>query len=126
VLRSSTAPYAIASVAEKVALKALHAHANSIVERHFAAFSAPSKKAEHAKLEQLGLTSMPYRQYLEHVRIGGTMVSASAPLRNRPWLDGEATAQGVAAHLDSLTQAYSRAKATLEQSSKNIVRKKIV
>jgi len=125
VLRSSSADYAIASAAEKAALRPLQALANSIVERHFTGFSLPSKKAEHAKLEQLRLTSMSYRQYLEHVLNGGTVAAAATPLRNRRWLGDAAKEQGVEEQLDALVQAHSQAKETLENTSKQIIRKTI-
>lgn len=125
VLRSSEAPYTSASAAEEAAKQPLQALAHSIVANHFSGFSASSKKAEHAELEQHGLTSMSYRQYLEHRRNGGTIATAAVPLRNRQWLNDAAKQQGLAEQLDILFEAHSQAAKVREHASKQIVRKKI-
>ncbi|MEW5942316.1 MAG: hypothetical protein AB1710_00510 [Pseudomonadota bacterium] len=127
VLRSSELPYASASAAEEAARRTLQALALSMVVEHFSAFSAPSKKAEHAELERLGLTSMSYRQYLEHVRNGGKIASAAAPLRNQRWLNEVAKQQGegIAEQLDTLIEAHAQAAKAREHVSKQIIRKKI-
>jgi hypothetical protein len=95
------------------------------VVNHFSGFSAPSKKAEHAELERLRLTAMSYRQYLEHVKNGGTIATAAAPLRNQYWLRGAAEQQDVAEQLNTLLEAHSQATKAQEHASKQIVRKKI-
>ena len=125
VLRSSEAPYAAAKTAEEIARRPLQTLVRSIAVSHFSSFGARSKKAAHAELERLGLTSMSYRQYLEHVSKGGTIATAASPLRNQRWLQEVAKKQGLTEQLDNLTEALSHATKELEHASSQVVRKKV-
>ncbi|WP_146022455.1 hypothetical protein [Pseudomonas sp. FW305-70] len=125
VLRSSEALFNSASAAESAARNALHNFLQFIVKNHFSDFSAPTKKAEHAELERLGLTYMSYRQYLEHRRKGGSICTASAPLRNLAWARAAARKLNVERQFEALTEANSQAEQAADHARTLIVRKRI-
>lgn len=125
VLRSSEVPHASAARAEEAAAQPLRALVRQIVAQHFASFTAPTKKAEHAELQRLGICNLSYRQYLEHRKAGGTIATAAVPARNHAWLDGLALSQGHDQLLTSLTAAHKAAKATRDQTYAQIVRKRV-
>jgi len=106
-------------------MQSLQIFTHTIVANHFSGFSASSKKAEHAELERLRLTAMSYRQYLEHVKNGGTIATAAAPLRNQRWLREAAEQQGAGENLNALLEAHLQATKAKEHASKQIVKNKI-
>lgn len=125
VLRSSEPPFISAFAAVRDARSTLHELLRSIVEHHFADFSAPTKKAEHAELERLDLTCMSYRQYLEHKRKGGSISTASAPLQNLAWVKAAAIQMNVEKTLETLLDANSQADRAMADTERQIVRRAI-
>lgn len=125
VLRSSEAGHAAAAKVEAATSKPLHALVQQIVSHHFASFTAPNKKAEHAELVRLGLTRMSYRQYLMHRRNGGTIATAAVPARNQSWLKDAATRQGRMVELEALSSAHAAAEMARKQAYEHVVRRRI-
>ena len=125
VLRSSEVALANATQVEQLAAARLRTLAQEIVGQFFAAFSAPTKKAEHAELERLGLTNMSYRQYLEHRRGGGTVASAPVPRRNAEWLKQTAAFQGREGELETLSSAHREAKEARQRAYEQVVRRRV-
>lgn len=125
ILRSSEVAHAVATKAEQAAAQRLHTLAESIVAYHFRSWASGSKKAEHAELQRLGITSMSYRQYLDHMRNGGTMATAAAPTRNPAWLRGVADHQGRNQELNELTAAHQVTEDARRVTYDQIVRRSL-
>ncbi len=125
VLWSSETLHNASLIAERAARDALHELLQTIVDNHFADFSAPTKKAEHMELQRLDLTNMSYRQYLEHKRKGGSFCTAVTPLRNRTWIQEAAKLLHVERQLEDLSEAYSQARQVRTHTGTQIVRKRI-
>jgi hypothetical protein len=125
ILRSSEVAHAEATKTEQAAAQRLRALALSIVAHHFKPFAPGSKKAEHAELQRLGITSMSYRQYLDLRRNGGTIATAAAPTRNPTWLRGVADHQGRTQELDELTAAHTATEDARRATYEQVVRRNV-
>ncbi len=125
VLRSSEKLFDSAFATMSGARSALHELLQSIVEHHFSGFSVPTNKAEHAELERLDLTHMSYRQYLEHKRKGGSISTATAPLKNRAWVQEAARNLNVEKQLEALFETNSQADRALTEARSQVVRRTI-
>ncbi len=86
VLGRSEIEYHAARKNEESAYKPLRSLVDSLINGYLTAFAAKSKKAELAEMTRLGVTNLPYAQYLKHRAEGKTPAQACHGLRNRPWL----------------------------------------
>jgi hypothetical protein len=65
---------------------------------------------------------MSYRQYLEHKRKGGSICTATAPLRNPAWVQAAAKQMNAEKQLEELTEAVSKADQEKTEAANQIVR----
>lgn len=122
VQKASERPYLAACETEADARHALRTRTDRLVNAYFEAFKAPNKKAEHAEMKQLGITSLSYRQYLAHKRQGGTPASASYARRNESWLLALADDQSCKSELLDLMSTADRARDATRDAYSSITR----
>lgn len=98
---------------------------NELVSDYFHKLSAKSKKAEHAEMTRLGITSLSYNGYLKHRRQGGTIEEAASGIANRAFLLAEAAAVGKKDALVALLSGYDCASKDVADAAAQIVRKRV-
>jgi hypothetical protein len=123
-LVSSEAEYNKAWGVRGTAFKAAMKAADAVVADYFKTFAAPSKKAQHAELTNLNITSLSYRQFLEAVKGGKPLSLGTTPLTNQTWLMGEAKKQGRDQQLKSLLGTLQAAQSACDAASKKIVKQR--
>lgn len=74
---------------------------------------------------RLGISSLSYRQYLEHRATGKSPAAACYGLRNHTWLAGLAAEQTLEEKLSELIATYEKAEKETQNASTKIVRQKI-
>jgi hypothetical protein len=125
VLRSSETRYHAAKAQEESKREPLLQLTNEVVDRYFIRCGARNKKAEHAEAIRLNITSMSYRQYLEHRRKGRTAAEACYGLRNQDWLLSQASFESCESELFAMISDYRTAKRKCDEASKDIIRRKV-
>ncbi|MFQ6574116.1 hypothetical protein [Pseudomonas sp. UM16] len=125
VLRSSESAYYSALAADRVARDAVHALVLPLIEHFLKELEAPNKKALHTELTRLNLTTMSYRQFLEHMRRGNNASAAVTSTRNPGWLSSIADAHGVRDQLDRLSQTLKSTGQACTHAAQQVVRRKI-
>jgi len=124
VLRSSESAYHSALAADRAASEAVDALVQPLIEQFVAELSASNKKALHAELTKLNLTSLSYRQFLEHLR-KGRKASEAVTSRNLGWLSSLADAHGVRDQFEKLTQTLRSTGQARTQAGEQVIRRKI-
>lgn len=96
-----------------------------LIEQYFSEFGAKTKKAEHAEIVRLNLSSNSYRGYLADRAKGNSLVSTCCGLGNTSWLRSQATLHGVGDGLDAALSALKAAKNATEIAARQIERIKV-
>ncbi|RON43567.1 hypothetical protein BK666_21095 [Pseudomonas frederiksbergensis] len=122
VLRSSDSESKRLSISAKSTQTAISDLVRSIVVNHFADFTAPTSKAEHAELVRLDITNMTYRQYLDHKGRGGNICTAATSLRNRTWLKTAAEQMNILERLEDLFEKSAGTEQQQKLAAEKIVR----
>jgi len=124
VLRSSESAYHAALAADRAAREAVDALVQPLIEQFLTELSAPNKKALHTELTRLNLTTLSYRQFLEHIRKGKN-ASDAVTSRNLGWLSSLADTHGVRDHFEKLSQTMKSTGQACTHARQQVVRKKI-
>jgi hypothetical protein len=126
VLKESEVPYNKARTAESGEYEKLRVVVESLVNQYFAVFSAPSKKAELAEMQRLGVSNQSYNAFLKEKRAGKTPAQLCCGLNNPKWLRELAAQYGVEKKFSALLLAWESAKKVSESAYVKIVRKPII
>lgn len=125
ILRASEAPYKNARVKEHSEYEKLRVLVDGLVNGYFASFSAPSKKAELAEMQRLGISNHSYNSFLKEKRAGKPPAQLCFGLRNLPWLRRLDEQHGSKKQLSEMLAAWESAKKEGESAYGNIVRQPI-
>lgn len=125
VRRSSEAAYRACREAEYRCYKDLQLIIEPLIEEYFVEFAAKTKKAEHAEIVRLNLSSNSYRGYLADRGKGKSLASTCGGLRNTSWLRNQAQLRGVEENLDVALSAFDAAKNATETAARQIERIKV-
>jgi hypothetical protein len=124
-LQANKTAYVIALAAEDAARRSLHRVVDELVADYFQHFGAPTKKAEHAEMVRLRITSISYQQYLALRRNGRPVTAACGGLQNIEWLRLLAAARSLAGELDELLSHHQATQEATRNASDAIVRRQI-
>jgi hypothetical protein len=122
---STETDYNKATQQERECRACLHDLVSALVNQYFEQFAAKTKKAEHAEMVRLGITSAGYRDFLKRKNEGNSPAQMCSGLNNRDWLTDLARASSVEAELNRLRLAYENAEAATRAACKKIVRRRI-
>lgn len=125
VLRSSEAAYRLSSEEEKRCFDELQSVIVPLIEQYFSEFGAKTKKAEHAEIARLNLSSNSYRGYVAERSKGRSIASTCFGLRNESWLRGQAERRGTREAFDGALASFTAAKKAAEDAYRSIVRIKL-
>jgi hypothetical protein len=124
-LLSSEVKHSEAKVTEQAIAEQLRSLCKQLVTDYFDHFNAATKKAEHAEMLKLSITSLSYDQYLKLRQSGGTPADACYGLRNEAWLRTLAKEKSRDAEFEQLLAAYPGAKQAVNDAYKSIVRQSV-
>lgn len=118
---SSEADFKAAQIAERQAYQALEQQINPLANAYFEGIVPRTKKAVHAEMVRLGLSSSTYRSFLSRMRDAKSVAATCYPLGNKTWLRGLARRADVLAALDKALREYEEARKRSSEASQRIV-----
>jgi hypothetical protein len=119
---NSEKEFKVAQVAERQTYEDLERQIRPLVNGYFEAFLPKTKKAQHAEMVRLGLSSSTYRSFLGRRRDAKCVADACYPLGNKKWLAGLAQAAGSLPEFIKSLGAYEEAKQHSSEAYGRIVR----
>jgi hypothetical protein len=118
-------PYNAARQEEQAKHTVLTRLTNRLVDSYFAKFSAKTKKAEHAEMVRLGITSDSYRGFLKAKAKAKACSELCCARQNINWLTDLARQAAVHEKFGQLIAEYNDAKKRTSESCGQIVRRRM-
>lgn len=121
----SEALYNAASCEERARYAALRQLCDPLIDSYFLAFTAKTKKAEHAEMVRLGIYSGSYRNFLASKRERKPCSEIAYGLRNYDWLSNQARKAGIGFEFERRLSELKDAKKQSSDAYKTIIRQPI-
>jgi hypothetical protein len=123
--KRSEVPYAAAQQEERLKYDALRQFIDPLVDLYFLRFAAKTKKAEHAEMLRLGITTDSYQGFLKEKAKSKPYSEICFALRNREWLCDLARQSSLLETLTCVVSEYDDAKRRTSDAYGHIIRQSI-